>query len=195
MSHHKSNFKSVSGGTVYVPQKNTAQYLNVIEPTFTMKLPSDWKKTSEVDTTTTHSITWAGTSKDDNNRSLTIYIDTIPATMPVNQELPITVHGNQISYALISGNCSDFTPGGTEDVAQAVKLAPKASVWQGVNFICNLPRVVDNQIGTGSAAGVNTFVVTGPKSGTHKYFFLYNDRNIHSDESALYNAIESFRAT
>ncbi len=195
LQHQKPKVKTVSGASISIPQTITKPaVLHISEPSFTMQLPADWKQATSVDNPTQHYVTWQGTGNDDTDRSLTIYIDIIPTTTPVNRELPLTAQNNQLSYGQISDNCSGFTPGGTQDVAQAEKLAPAPSVWQGVNFICNLPRVVDNQTGSGSSAGINTVVVNGPKAGSHKYFFLYTDRNIHPDDTILYNAIQSFRA-
>jgi hypothetical protein len=187
---HKSH-TVVPGGTVLVPQTNTAApMITINEPLFTMRLPSDWKQIA----VQPHSVTWQAGIKGADNRWLTIYTDVLPTTLPVNRELPITVNGNQLSYGELSDNCANFTPGGTLNVAQAALLKPTVSVWQGVNFICSLNQVVDNQVGTGSSAGINTITVTGPTDGTHNYFFLYIDRNIQPDYTIFYGAIQSFRA-
>jgi hypothetical protein len=186
---------SVNGVAKSVPQSTQkVAHLQINEPTFTMQLPIDWKETGSQDVPTNHSISWQATAKNADNRYLTVYIDTIPTTYAVNRELPVTVHGSQLSYGALSDNCAGFTPGGTEDVAQAVKLKPAPSVWQGVNFICNLPNVIDNQIGVGSTSGVNTVTVTGPTTGTHSYFFLYIDRNVQPDYNILFDTIQSFQA-
>jgi len=153
------------------------------------------KRLAAQNTVTTHSISWQATAKGADNRYLTIYIDTIPATKPVNRELPVTVHGNQLSPGELSDNCSDFTTGGTMNVSQAEKLPPTPSVWQGVNFICNIPQVINDLVGTGAVGdGVNTVTITGPTGGTHNYFFLYTDLNIQPDYTILSNAVQSFRA-
>lgn len=192
-THQRSS--TIHGQAAEVAQNTTPQSrLLIDEPTYTMELPGDWRQTGSQNTPGVHDVSWQATIKNADNRYLTIYTDTIPATYPVNRELPLTVSGNQLSYGVLSDNCSNFTPGGTTDVVQAEKLKPSPSVWQGVNFICNFPQVIDNQIGTGSAAGVNTVTVTGPKAGTHSYFFLYIDRNINPDYTILENAIQSFKA-
>lgn len=185
--------KAVTGGVVTVPQQiTTTSVLNVNEPYFTMQLPADWKQTSG---TIAGSFSWQATAKNEDARFLTIYIDdAIPANLPVNRELPLTAQGNQLTYGQLSPNCATFTAGGTLETTQAVKLKPALAVWQNINFICNLPNVVDNQIGTGSMAGVNTITLTGPTAGTHSYFFLYTDRTGEPDYDILYNIIQSFRA-
>ena len=186
---------AANGGTKLVPQVQTAhKSLYIDEPYFSMELPIDWKQTGHVDAPTMHSISWQSSAKNATNRYLTIYIDTIPTTMAVNRELPITVEGNQLSFGQLSDNCANFTPGGTLDTAKAATLKPTTAVWQGISFICDLPDVVNNKVGTGSTAGINTVTIKGQTSGTHSYFFLYTDHNIQPDYSIFFNAIQSFRA-
>jgi hypothetical protein len=195
---HKSKPKSnvVSGGTILVPQATATESTNTFnETTYTIKLPSDWKVVPNPATTAAaNSVSWQATIKGGDNRYLEIYVDTIPATIPVNRELPLMAHGNQLTYGELSDNCSNFTAGGTTNVAQAEQLKPATSIWQGVTFICDLPRVIDNQVGTGSSEGVNTVSVTGTQKGTHQYFFLYTDRNVEPDYTIFYDAISSFQA-
>ncbi len=190
--HYTGSPIAVNGQTLYVPQSAKAQPTQIIsEPLFVTQLPSDWRLVSAKSGV----YSWQSTLKGNDNRYLSIYVDSVPTSLPVNQELPLTVNGNQLSYGALSGNCANFTPGGTLNAAQAVKLKPSPAVWHGVNFICNLPRVIDNQIGTGSVGNpVNATTITGPQNGTHSYFFLYTDRNAQPDYSILYNVIQNFRA-
>jgi len=192
-NRHKKSHLPLQGTTIYVPQ--TSQSLSTIsfdEPTFTLQLPNDWKQVSKQ----AHSISWQATLKNADNRSLTVYTDVIPTSQPVSRELPITVSGNQLTPGDQSDDCINFTAGGTSNVAVADQLKPAASVWDGVNFICDLPRGANNQVvGTGSLGSpVNTFTVTGPTAGTHSYFFYYEDLNIQPDYNILYTALQSFRA-
>jgi len=186
----------VIGKVAEVPQTVQAvPMLQINEPLFSMQLPIDWVETGSQDTATMHSITWQSTAKNATNRYLTLYIDTIPTTLPVNRELPLTVSGNGLASGELSDNCSDFTSGGTQNVGQAEALPPTPSTWLSVNFICNIPDVVMNQVGTGAVGSpINTVKVTGASGGTHSYFFLYTDLNIDPDYTILTNAIQSFRA-
>jgi hypothetical protein len=186
----------VKGGSRLIPQAaSTTTYQTITEPDYTFQLPSDWKQTGSQDTPSQHSVSWQATLKGADNRYLTIYTDPIPASYPVNRELPVTPNGASLTFGQLSNNCETFTIGGTTNAAQADQLKPAPSVWQGINFICNLPQFIDNQIGTGSPGSVNSVTLTGPKSGTHNYFFLYIDRNIEPDYTILYNIIQSFHAT
>jgi len=102
--------------------------------------------------------------------------------------------GNRITVGTLSENCSNFTPGGTQNDLLAETLPPKQSEWDDVNFICDLARFTDNQIGTGTVGSpINTTTITANKG--HPYLFLlFSDRNIVPDETILYNALDSFRA-
>jgi hypothetical protein len=186
----------VKGGVRYVPQaESTTTYQTITEPYYTFRLPSDWKQIGSQDTADQHSVSWQATLKGADNRLLTIYTDPIPTSYPVNRELPVTPHGATLTLGQLSNNCESFTIGGTTNVAQAEQLKPAPSVWQGISFICNLPQFIDNQIGTGSSGSTNSVTLTGPKNGTHNYFFLYIDRNIEPNYTILYGIIQSFDAT
>jgi hypothetical protein len=195
-SHFQPKHKIVNGKAVSVPQLvTTTPVITIKEPTYTMQLPSDWVQVASEDIPTNHSVTWQATEKYYDDRILQIYVDTIPTTLPVNAELPIVADGNRFTVGQLSQNCSNFTPTGTQNTVQAETLPPKESEWDSVNFMCDIPRFTDNQIGTGAVgAAINTAVITGPTTGTHSYFFLFSDRNINPDETILYNMLASFRA-
>jgi hypothetical protein len=186
---------SVQGASQTIMQTAAAQNskLMVSEPLFEMQLPGDWKEAKRTNLPTEHSITWQGTTKYEDNRSITLYVDVIPPNLAVNKILPVTVQGVQLSPQDMSDNCVDFTSGGSRQVQKAVQARDTSAKWMGVDFICDMDNVVDNQIGVGSTAGLNQIVVTTPK-GTHKYFFVYADRNIHPDATILKDALNSFKA-
>jgi hypothetical protein len=188
---------TVEGNTRTVGQTlgaASAKKLAVDEPTFTMELPGDWKLKSRTTTAAERSITWQGTAKGQDNRWLTVYIDTIPATKSLNRLLPVSAQGDMLNPGDMSDNCITFTGGGSLDAAKASQTKESPAKWAGVDFICNLPSVVENQVGTGSVEGRNQVTVKGPSQGAHKYFFLFTDHNIQPNYSILTDAIESFRA-
>lgn len=170
------------------------QKINVDEPTFTMQLPKEWKETGRKNTSVEQSVTWELVKKGASARILTVYVDTIPATKSVNRLLPLSVQGNGLTYGDISDNCATFTGGGTLNVQEAQKLRDAPAKWQGVDFICNLPNVVDNQVGASAPGGINQVILTGPTKGEHRYFFLYIDRHIQPDYTILQDIITSFKA-
>ncbi len=188
--------------TVVGPQRTVGQVLGnsidklvVDEKLFTMELPGHWKLLTKTNNVHENSITWIATKKGEDSRSLTLYIDKVPESRrAINKLLPVKASGNKLLYGDISENCASFTGGGTFNTGQAVSKPETTAKWQGIDFICNLPRVVDNETGTGSADGLNAVYVTGPTGGRHRYFFVYTDRNIQPKNGVLLDAIDSFRA-
>ncbi len=195
MDIRRNKSPAVSGqSTVQQLQSESAQTQTVSESFFTFQLPSDWKETGRKKTATENSITWQATKKNEENRYLTLYIDTIPANKPINRLMPVKAEGNGLMVGDVSEKCETFTVGGTQNAQDAQKLKPAPAKLRDVNFICNLPGIVDNEIGSGSPEGINVVSVTGETSGTHKYFFLYTDRNIQPNYGIFVNVLESFKA-
>lgn len=192
-----SESKTVSGPSNTVNQVlgDSIDRLIVDEELFTMELPGHWKEHARVKNKVENSIKWIATKAGEDNRYITLYIDSVPADRTaVNRLLPVKAEGQKLIYGEISENCASFTGGGTFNTNDAVKKTVTPAKWQGVDFLCNLPRVVDNETGTGSTDGLNSVYVTGPKGGRHSYFFVYTDRNIQPKGGVLLDAIESFRA-
>ncbi len=172
-----------------IDEQNSVKKID--EPTFTIELPTDWKESARVNTSQEHSITWQATKKHEDNRYMTMYVDVIPKTRAVTRMLPLTVQGNSLIVGEASANCSTFTKHGDGTGRQDQDEPAK---YQNVNFICDLGRSIDNEVGTGSPEGVNTITVTGPARGKHSYFFVYTDHNIQQNTDIFYDALKSFRA-
>jgi hypothetical protein len=192
----KNTNSAVEGQTRVVGQalgENTQQMI-VDEPLYSFELPSDWKETKRNENQQYTSISWQATTKSKENRFLTLYIDKIPFDMPYNRIVTVKAQGNGISFSNVSDNCANFTVGGTQDGHLTQTSKPTVTKWNKVDFICNLPQAVDNQVGTGSEASPNSVTVTGASKGSHKYFFHYTDRNFQPDYTILYNALSTFRA-
>lgn len=187
---------SVSGSshTILQAGQDAVNRLLVNEPLFSMELPSDWKEIGRTNRATDHTITWESTKKQQDGRSLRVYIDTIPATLAVNRLLPVMAQGNALSLGEISENCATFTPGGTLNVYDAAKLKETPAKWNKVDFICNLPGVNNNEVGTGSPEGINTVSLAGSNLAMHKYFFVFTDHNNQANYEIFFNALRSFKA-
>jgi hypothetical protein len=194
LGRNSDSSSSGNGNTVAQVLNEGIKRLTVDESAFSFDLPGDWKEISRKNTSTEHSITWQATKKNEDNRSLTLYIDTIPTTKAVNRLVPVMAQNNTLSVGDTSDNCSTFTGGGSLNAQQAVNLKPAPAKWQKVDFICDLPRPIDNEVGTGSTDGINTVKVTGPSKGTHQYFFLFTDHNIQPNYSIFLDALRSFKA-
>jgi|AntRauTorckE6833_2_1112554.scaffolds.fasta_scaffold14967_1 hypothetical protein len=167
----------------------------VNEPDFDFELPNDWREIDRVDSPNEQSITWQATLKDEDNRFLKLYINTIPQD-PVVRLLPVSVNGSRLQRGQLSPNCSSFTGSETTDRDERRGQPPTQTKWANTDFICDVGRIVnENIIGTGqSGEPINTITVTGEESGTNQYFFLYEDRNVRPNFDILYNAVNTFFA-
>lgn len=184
--------QSVSGPneTVGSIAENPLSNTTVItEPYYTFNLPELWKQTKSVSDSTENSITWQSFVKGATARYLTIYSDPIPATYPVNLELPVEAHGDKLSFGTLSGNCAGFT-----NTTGPKSLVPVLAKWANVNFWCNVPLFADDQVGTGTVGAINSVTLTGSTTGTHHFFFLYIDRDNSPDYSTFYSILDSFQA-
>ncbi len=193
---HKNSNTQVSGKTRTILQagNDPISRLTIDEPLFSMELPGGWKELKRKNDAIEKSITWQPSKAPDDGHSLKIYIDTIPTSHSLNRLLPVMAQGNTIVTGDISENCATFTQGGTLNAGQAVLLKDTPAKWNKVDFICDLPRVVDNEVGTGSTEGINTITLVGPTKGAHKYFFLFTEHSNQPDYNILYNALRSFKA-
>lgn len=189
---NRTESEAVSGVSVTVPQEEdqiAAKQKTVDEPYFSFNLPPDWKETDRRSTSTENSITWQATKKKADNRWLKLFIDVIPPDLAVNRLLPIVVSGSKMTHGQMSGNCKEFTLTKENEVHE-----PVASRWQGIDFLCDVPKWVQNNVGAGTEGSINSITVKGPAKGEHRYMFIYTDHNIQPDYSIFYNVISSFEA-
>lgn len=187
---------SIEGESKVVSQVLSENSHGVVvnEPFFSIELPEDWKETGRNTSGLYNSVSWQATLKGKDNRYLTIYVDRLPTDMPVNKLIAVRAQGNGLTFSDVSDNCANFTVGGSQDSRVIATSKPAPTKWNKVDFLCNLPRAIDNEIGTGSEGTPNSVTVTGASQGTHKYFFLYTDRNFQPDYSIFYNVLKSFTA-
>ena len=192
----KSVAPAIEGESRSVSQvlSDNSQHAIINEPFYSFELPPDWKEIKRNDSSLYTSVTWQATLKGQDNRYLTIYIDKIPFDMPFNKLVTVRPQGAGIVYSDVSDNCANFTVGGTQERGPLNNSKPAVTRWNKVDFMCNLPQSTDNQVGTGSESMPNAITLTGPTQGTHKYFFLYIDRNFQPDYSIFYHVLDSFRA-
>lgn len=189
---NRSRSGTVSGVGVSVPQEEDLQALQqktIDEPLFTFNLPPDWKETDRRSTNNENSITWQATKKKADNRWLKLYIDVIPPDLAFNRMLPIVVSGNTLTHGQMSANCKEYTT-----TKEGPIYEPVPSRWQGIDFLCDIPKWLQNNIGVGSEGVKNSINVKGLNKGEHKYMFVYTDHNIQPDYSILYEVINTFQA-
>lgn len=169
-------------------------WLTVNEPTFKMQLPGDWREIRRIKNSVENSILWQSTKLKENNRYVTVYIDIIPRQLAVNKLLTVEGVGGEIRHGAISDNCAAYTNGGAIDANAALKSKVTQAKWEEVTFMCDLPKVFDNVVGTSSKEGINIVSVTGEEKGTHKYFFTYTDHNAHPNYDIFTDMLDSFSA-
>lgn len=188
-----------SNGTPLISRVQAAdKFTEINEPTFTLKLPGEWKEADRDSDPGRKSIKWDYIGKGGIGRWVKVYIDTIPTDYSVTYVLPVSSDGDKIFTDSISDHCSQFTPGamkpsdrGGYAPASADKLPTQ---WQGVKFVCDGAHPLYQRVGTSSKEEVNSVSVTGPTKGTHKYFFIYDDSYYNPDYTIFSIIIDSFRA-
>lgn len=174
---------------VTVAGKTNDQKQQVNEKFFTFALPDTWKAVN-VPKTQYNLYSWQGTSQADTPRRIDVYVDVLPAALPVNRLLPLEGTGNRLVVLnTVSDNCASFTGTSMQGSRPETVLAK----WSGVNFSCDLTNYTRNVVGTGSADGLNRVDLTG-SSGNHQYFFVFTDNSSSPDYPIFTDALQSFRA-
>ena len=189
---NRSPQQEVLGAGRSVPQEQAVEDITrftIDEPLYSFTLPPDWKLKAKVNSPREQSVSWRATKKGEDNRTLILYIDTIPADLAVNRLLPVEITGDSMSHGQISDNCANFTLNSNPQ-----SKMPLPAKWQHVDFICDVPNFVQNKVGVGAVGPLNTLSIKGPTKDMHRYFLIYTDHNIQPDYTILYNAIRSFKA-
>lgn len=135
--------------------------------------------------------TWQTSDSGTNGQVITIYEDTIPANFAVNRVMIVRGETDHlVEETSPSENCSKYTKGTT--TAQYQVGVP--AKWQDVDFLCDQSNKQRDIIGTSSLDGVNTVILKGGTSGTHKFFFTYSSYNVaNPDYTPFTDALNSLR--
>lgn len=156
---------------------------------FRVKLPPDWILKGH-NATPYNIYSFQATKKNADQRTFEIFIDRFDAEKNFNRLLPVSVDGNKIIVTgSVSENCVTFT--GAQPSTPSPGVAWLPAKWQGVDFRCDMANRVRNLVGVGTAGGKVGITLTGPKSGTHTFFFVYIDHNINPDYQILEDALAS----
>jgi hypothetical protein len=156
------------------------------EAVFSFNLPIDWKKTGELTTGPYHKFSYQATLKNADNRFLDIYLDSIPADMPVNMEVAVHGNGAHLSHGEVSSNCTEFT---NPTVPKTLKVRAK---WDGVDFLCDMDGTTRTIAGTSAPGTINKVSVENVGFTKHDLFFVYEDDNYNPDYGIFYNVLDSF---
>lgn len=181
--------------SVVTQSTQSGAYQTLNEPTFSIELPADWKETDRFNRTYQAGVTWQSTRDKESDRWLTVYVDKIPTNYPVNYIVPVeAADGGYLKLGNLSDQCSTFTQGGTVQPRDTLPNEPVLAQWEEVDFLCNLPRPFEHEIGTSSESAINSVAVKGTKQGEHKYFFLYTDHNNSVNNQIFIDALKTFQA-
>lgn len=182
-----ANFEKV--GTITVNRPDTKEFTT---PFFKISLPTSWEDKGRQNPFS-YEVYYLYQNNQVNydNRWLRVYVDVLPADLPLNRLLPVTVVSGKLSPGVLSDECTAFTDAPAVG-ANGQKASYAPAKWQDVNFTCNF-ITSQNLTGTASAEEGYGVSMTGQKSGTHKYFFTYKDFNVRPDYQFLSEALKSFQ--
>lgn len=168
--------------------------VHINEPFYSFDLPGDWKELKR-QTYPYKMITWKGTAREADARTIDVYTDTIPQNVPLNRIIPVTSQDDRLGVNTSSDNCTQFT-GNAANLTpyEATKARPTATEWQGVKFLCDIPNSLRNVTGAASSEAMNKVTLTGVKGGRHSYFFVYTDHTAHPTQKTFTDMLISFRA-
>jgi hypothetical protein len=164
------------------------KYMTVKGPTFSFEVPTTWKEMPQP--ASTYKIyRWQGTTVNDAQRWIDVYVDTVPSEFAVNHMLPIKAKADKIDIVnATSDNCANFT--------DAPNVTPKPSTasakWSGMSFLCDLGNTSRDVVGTATAETGNAVVLSGA-GGSHRYFFVYTDNSVTPDYYVFSRQLESFQ--
>lgn len=182
-----ANFEKV--GTITVNRPDTKEFTT---PFYKISLPTTWEDKGRKNPFSYEVYyMYQNGLKDYENRVFKVYVDVFPRDLPLNRLLPVTLADGKLSPGVLSDDCTGFTDAPTVG-ANGQKGTTAIAKWQGVNFTCNF-AAAQNLTGTASAEEGYAITMTGPTSGTHKYFFTYSDFNVRPDYQFMSEALKSFQ--
>jgi hypothetical protein len=165
------------------------QVQQVDTPYFSMKIPAAWKAGQPKDGVPQATYLWQGTTGEDKNRWISVYVDAALASFAVNRALHVQSNDSSIS---VIGNTSDNCTSYTGPANTATGKTP--AKWETIDFLCDSGNYARDVVGTVSADGLNNINLSGKTKGVHKYFFTFTDNSNQPDYSIFREALKSFEA-
>jgi hypothetical protein len=190
----RDNFKTSGSATSLKPTNfEEGPKVHITEPLYSFDLPSDWKELKR-QTYPYKMVTWKGTAREADARTIDVYTDTIPQEVPLNRIIPVTSQDDRLGVSSSSDNCIQFTGNAaTLTPYEATKARPTVTQWQGVKFLCDIPNSLRNVTGAASSEAMNRVSLNGVKGGKHSYFFVYTDHTAHPEQKTFTDMLISFR--
>ncbi len=173
---------------------NDGPKIHITEPLYSFDLPGDWKELKR-QTYPYKVVTWKGTARESDARTIDVYTDTIPQNVPLNRIVAISGQDDRLGVGTVSDNCIQFTANAANLTPyEATKARATMTTWEGIQFLCDIPNSLRNVIGAASPEGLNKVSLTGIKGGKHSYFFVYTDHTAHPETKTYTDMLISFRA-
>lgn len=171
-------------------QENNDATITIDEDLFTMKLPKDWRLVEHKQSQEINAYIWVATKEDQDDRRLTLHVDIMPKIYKLVKLQPLIPNGDNVLLGNLSDDCVNFA-GGAGAAQRKQGNEPFEAKWENVIFTCD-PIINNQTIGTGTAGSGIATTLSGSK-GTHKFFFFYEDYNIHPNDSIFTKALQSFK--
>jgi hypothetical protein len=158
-------------------------------PHFTMSIPATWKVSTINAEEPKPTYIWQGTTGEDKNRWISVFVDKPLTAFAVNRALHIQSNGATITViGSTSDNCTSFTgPANTQTGKTPAK-------WETIDFLCDSGNYQRDVVGIVSPDGLNNVDITGTAKGTHRYFFTFTDNTNQPDYSIFTSALRSLKA-
>lgn len=190
----QGNFKTSGSATSLKPTNfDQEPKIHITEKLYGFDLPADWKEINR-QTNPYKVVTWKGTAREADARTIDVYTDTIPQNVPLNRIIPVTGQDDRLGVNTSSDNCIQFTANAADLTPyEATKARATQTEWQGVKFLCDIPNSLRNVTGAASSEAMNTVSLTGVKGGKHRYFFVYTDHTAHPNQKTFTDMLISFR--
>lgn len=156
---------------------------------FMIKLPQDWILKGH-NTEPYNIYSFQATKKNADQRTLEVYVDRFDSEKAFNRLLPVSVDNNKIIVTgSVSENCVAFT--GAQPNAPDPTVAWLPAKWQGVDFRCDMANRVRNLVGVGMTGEKVGVPLTGARTGSRTFFFVYIDHSINPDYQILEDTLAS----
>lgn len=163
--------------------------LKVNEPLMSFELPNDWEKFTPVEAMA-GSQSWRNTADNKGVRTITIFTDAMPRVTAVNRIVAVQPSEDGLMLAGdISDNCVNFTNPGQQASATGTATAK----WGGVEFVCDTGNYIRNLAGVGMAGVPKGVKLTGPTTGQHTLFILYNDSTASPNFGIFTSMLQSLK--
>jgi hypothetical protein len=157
---------------------------------YALDLPKGWKKINSpeiiIDSQRYYPDRFQGVDEAHVGRQLDVYVNRIPANLPLTKALEVKVKDENILPLSLSGQCLNFT-----DVPKGGESSNYQTEWQGHKFLCRPSRIVNKIV------AIENDVVDGitlnNETKTVSFLIIYQDHGSNEDNSLFFYILESFK--